>query len=241
MFQIFNIPRANYSYYRPTLYRKRYVPVESYLLDSIRQAQEIENLRSVLYNSLIHQQYKDIMSKSKSQQTEAEIKNQPQDQSEEIPEIKQTSTLSSPVYYFESHSRFDGENLIEERKERTIDSEGKVHQSLKRILGDQWYETEQIEDKDGQIQNKETWHNVSEDDIENFKKEWISKSCQKLQITGNEAEIENEEDKTQAKDETQNKNEKIENENSDVKTEAPKEQNDDKESNNENIKNETDE
>ena len=198
MFQIFNIPRVNYNYYRPTIYRRRYVPIESYLLNSIRQAQEIETLRSVLYNSLIRQYYKDIPTETKTPRTEPETKDHEEDQIKETSdENKQNHSTPSPIYYFESHSRFDGEKLIEERKERKIDSEGKVHQTLKRRLGERWYETEQIEDKEGQIENKETWHNVSEEEIEQFKNEWISKSGQNHELTSNS---DDEKEKEETKD-----------------------------------------
>ena len=185
MFRFFNIPRVNYNYYRPTIYRRKYVPVESYLLNSIRQEQEIENLRSVLYNSIIRQQYKDLISKAELPQEEVESEKHIQDQNNETSETNQKQSIPLPVYYFESHSRFDGEKIIEERKERKIDSKGKVHQTLKRRLGDQWYETEKVEDENGGIENKETWHNVSEEEIENFKKEWTSKSFKKLQLNTN--------------------------------------------------------
>lgn len=217
MFQFYNIPRVNYSYYRPTIYRRRYDQVESYLLNSFRRAQEIEILKSFLYNSIKHQQSKDISSKAETPQTEEETSNHKPYEINETTEIKQKQSLPSPVYYFESHSKFEGDKIIEERKERIIDNEGKIHEKLKRRLGDQWYETEQIEDQEGHIENKETWHNVSEEDIESFKKEWISKSGQKLQLTinseeQNQEEIKNEKDDEEIKND-QNKTENKDHEN----------------------------
>lgn len=208
MFQVFNIPRVNYGYYRPTIYLRRYIPIESYLLNSIRQAQEFENMKYILYNSLIRQQQKEESLKPKAAENQNEnnndnindnINDQPTDETEKVQQ--KTVSSSSPIYYFESHSRFDGKNLVEERKERKIDSEGKVHQKLKRRLGDQWYETEQIEDKEGHVVNKETWHNVPENEVENFKEEWLSKTGQiKSELTQDcnkkpESENKNEEKK----------------------------------------------
>lgn len=101
----------------------------------------------------------------------------------------------SPLYYFESHSRFDSEKFIEEKKEQTIDSECKIHHSLKRRIDDKLYETEQIEDENGQVVNKETWHNVSEDEVEKFKQKWISNSNSKLGLTENHKNEEENEQK----------------------------------------------
>lgn len=214
MFHIFNIPRVNYNYCRPTIYRRRYNPIESYLLNSIREAQEIEKLRAILYNRLIQQQYKDqlsvkseISNKQKSKDivkcNNTENNNNNNDNNVDInANDNPVNESPSPFYYFESHSIFDGEKFIEERKERTIDSEGKIHQSLKRRIDDQWYETEQTEDENGQAVNKETWHNVSEDGIEQFKQDWISNSSQKLGLTENDKK---EEEKEQKQTETEKK------------------------------------
>ena len=194
MFQIFNIPRVNCNYYRPTIYRRRYNPIESYLLNSIREAQQIEKLRAIPYNILIQQQYKDqlsvkseISNKQKSKDivkcNNTENNNNNNDNNIDInANDNPVNESPSPFYYFESHSIFDGEKFIEERKERTIDSEGKIHQSLKRRIDDQWYETEQTEDENGQAVNKETWHNVPEDKIEQFKAEWAENHEKKYAI-----------------------------------------------------------
>lgn len=206
MFYFYNAPRVNYNYYRPTIYRQRYVPIESYLLNSLRQAQEYENLKTLFYKSLI-QQKKDQASKEENEKkpNEDDIKNENKEEQKQ---------KQNPFYYFESHSTFDGEKIIEEQKVQKIDSEGKVHHSLKRRLGDQWYQTEKIEDSEGKATNKEIWHNVPEDEIENFKQEWINKSHFKPALSHkneeegieeNNNEIKNEKE-SEAIDNEENKN-----------------------------------
>ncbi|OHT12814.1 cysteine protease [Tritrichomonas foetus] len=76
------------------------------------------------------------------------------------------------IYYYEGKSRYDGHNYVEEHRERLTDSEGKVHVTQRRRLGDRWYENESITDEEGKTLTKESWHNVPEDQIENFKLEW---------------------------------------------------------------------
>lgn len=182
MFGLFNIPRVRYSYYRPTFYRQRYVPFESYLLRSIRQAQEYDNFRTLLYNAMIQQQ------KEKESQEVLNDK-ETQETKEEPLETDQPSNASpKPYYCIESHSIFDGEKIVEERKTQQIDSEGRHHRSIKRRLGDQWYESEEIKDCEGKVSVKESWHNVSEEEIDKFKEEWISKSGYKPELTENKEE-----------------------------------------------------
>ncbi|OHS99548.1 hypothetical protein TRFO_34013 [Tritrichomonas foetus] len=74
--------------------------------------------------------------------------------------------------FFESHSSYNGQNYVEEHRERVHDSDGKVHVTTRRRLGDRWYEATSITDEEGKTSTKETWHNVPEDQIEHFKQEW---------------------------------------------------------------------
>ena len=208
MFQFFNIPRANYRYYKPTIYLQRYDPIESYLLNAIKRAEEYEKLKSLYYQSLVQQQRKQD-EKAKCDENQPINNDTPKDDSKSVSNPK-------PFYYLESYSHFDGEKIVEERKEQKVDSDGNIHNSLKRRLGDRWYETEQIKDKEGKTTVKESWHNVSEEDIDNFKEEWLTKSGCRLQLkeeaddkstVTNETETETVENKDiESRDEIENQN-----------------------------------
>ena len=212
MFQFFNIPRANYRYYKPTIYLQRYDPIESYLLNAIKRAEEYEKLKSLYYQSLVQQQRKQD-EKAKCHENQPINNDTPKVDSKSVSKPKQ-------FYYLESHSHFDGEKIVEERKEQKVDSDGNIHNSLKRRLGDRWYETEQIKDKEGKTTVKESWHNVSEEDIDNFKEEWLTKSGCSLQLK------EEADDKSAVTNETENEivdNKEIENES--INIEYQKDQN----------------
>lgn len=56
MFRFFNAPRVSYSYVKPTIYRQRYIPIDSYLLNSIKQAQKYERFKNLLQRAIIEQQ-----------------------------------------------------------------------------------------------------------------------------------------------------------------------------------------
>ena len=167
--------------------------------------QEYDALQSLLYRSLIAQQ--------KSQNEEIQAENENNQIDNETTEAKTEkepieSKKPMPIYYYESHSRYNDGKIVEERKEKKIDSEGKVHHSLMRRLGDQWYQTEKIEDEEGKVVTKEAWHNVSEDEIDHFKEEWMNKSGAKGQLTHEDDEITKEEEKTESNGDTDQENEK---------------------------------
>jgi hypothetical protein len=80
-----------------------------------------------------------------------------------------------------SHTRrtFNGKNYVEEDREKVTESDGQTRIATRRRLGDRWYENETHIDKDGKKTERETWHNVGDEDIEQFKLEWSQKqSCQ---------------------------------------------------------------
>ena len=65
-----------------------------------------------------------------------------------------------------------GDELVEEHLERVTKEDGSVHVTTRRQIGDRWYVHESHSDRDGVRNTKETWHNVSEGEIDSFKKEW---------------------------------------------------------------------
>ena len=90
-------------------------------------------------------------------------------------------------YFYESRSSFNGKDHVEEHREKVTDQDGIVHTTLRRRLGDRWYEVESHTDKDGKSTSKETWHNVPEDQIEAFKKEWSEKHGEKYAALDSQA------------------------------------------------------
>jgi hypothetical protein len=54
-------------------------------------------------------------------------------------------------------------------------ADGETRIATRRRLGDRWYENEVHVDKEGKRTERETWHNVGDEDIESFKLEWSEK------------------------------------------------------------------
>lgn len=81
--------------------------------------------------------------------------------------------------YASQRSTFSRHSLggIEECREVvTDDKTGEVNESITRRIGDRWYRVDTKTDKDGHKVSKETWHNVSEHQVDDFVKDWDERS-----------------------------------------------------------------
>ena len=86
---------------------------------------------------------------------------------EEHNETETTKTFSSFKQSF-----LNGPHMIEEVRERSMNSKGEKREVTTRRLGNKWVQIESITDKDGNKNTNERWHNVSENQEEEFKKKW---------------------------------------------------------------------
>ena len=176
--------------YRPTYYRAyrprvsaldRYMAsverrLEELLEDEMffpRHGLEFEARKAALENAMKH----DAEDKSDTK-AKAEAEAKAQYGSDEAPRAKpkeEKKPLPYRGYFFQSRSSYNGQDYVEEHRERVTNSDGTVRTTMRRRLGDRWYENETHTDKDGKSTSKETWHNVPESDIEKFKDEWSAK------------------------------------------------------------------
>ena len=132
---------------------------------------------------------------------------------------KKEAPRPQPQYFgrssvYSSHSR----SGIEEIREKTYDSRtGETVESQTRRIGDRWCRIDTTIDKDGHSKSKETWHNVADEEMEDFKKEWVSRRG--LASKAPKALSENKEkDATETKDTNETKEEtKEEKETNEVK------------------------
>ena len=125
---------------------------------------------------------------SESQREEEQGKEKESEEAEESKEEKrqEQEPYCSPVRQFffrssvtESRGGRSRSERIEEHRERIMGSDGSVHTVTRRQIGDRWYVHESHSTKDGESSSKETWHNVPEESIDSFKKEWECKNCLK--------------------------------------------------------------
>lgn len=73
---------------------------------------------------------------------------------------------------FSSHSL----GGVEEVREKTYDSRtGDTIESQTRRIGDRWCRIDTTTSKDGHNITKETWHNVSDEETDSFKTEWVKR------------------------------------------------------------------
>jgi hypothetical protein len=78
-------------------------------------------------------------------------------------------------YVSVTRSTFNGHDYVEEHREKVTGADGQTRIATRRRLGDRWYENEIHIDQEGKKTERETWHNVGDDDIETFKREWSDK------------------------------------------------------------------
>jgi hypothetical protein len=78
-------------------------------------------------------------------------------------------------YRYQSSTRYNGGDYVEEHRERYVAGDGSVHIRSRRRLGDKWHETEDHTDADGKSTQREIWHNVPDDQIDSFKQEWCDR------------------------------------------------------------------
>jgi hypothetical protein len=105
-------------------------------------------------------------------QLPAETK-QPAENPHSNPPEKKSRGLSE--YHFQSRATYNGRDYVEEHRERFTGEDGGIHIRTRRRLGDRWYEVEDHTDADGKKSQRETWHNVGDDQIESFKQEWTER------------------------------------------------------------------
>lgn len=118
-------------------------------------------------------------SKKSEQQSEIATKSEKVEDTPKSNSEKQVPT-GRRYQYFSSRT-FNGGDYVSEHRERVVSSNGEVHVRSRRQLGNQWHEVETHTNSEGKNEERETWHNVRDDEIEQFKADW----CQRHQSPGN--------------------------------------------------------
>jgi hypothetical protein len=102
--------------------------------------------------------------------------------SETTPQSIHQRPMFGRQYISHTRTSFNGQDYVEEHREKMTGSDGETRIATRRRLGDRWYENEVVIDKDGKKNERETWHNVGDDDIEAFKLEWSEKQSDKAAL-----------------------------------------------------------
>ena len=156
------------------LYRTSDSPFESYVANVQRQ------LERIMYDGLLdlvehRAKQEEPAPEEKCEKEEKREKENKEGKEEEEPESR-SFFFSSSVTRSES-ANGEGSGIgrmerVEEHRERVMERDGSVHTVTRRRIGDRWYVHESHSTKDGESTSKETWHNVPEEEIESFKREW---------------------------------------------------------------------
>lgn len=98
--------------------------------------------------------------------------------SKEEEKKEETSPAPAAEKYWSRSSVFSAHSRggIEEIREKSYDSTtGETTETSTRRIGDRWCRVDTTTTKDGHSVSKETWHNVSADEMEHFKLEWTQR------------------------------------------------------------------
>ena len=189
MFGFFDDPFEDYFYYRPRYVAVRRQPnyVDEYYNQVQRRLNQVLQEEFGLPPNPTHTDIRKRAEELQRHMDEAAHGGKHEEKHEESqPQPQPKKQL--PFYFYQSSSYSNGNDFVEEHRQRTTDNEGKVHVTTRRRLGDRWYEAESVTDENGKTSTKETWHNVPEDKIEQFKEEWSKKHGQKYEPISHETE-----------------------------------------------------
>ena len=178
MFGVLEYPPFGYRHaYEPIFctrcYRSRNSPFESYVTNVQRQ------LERILYDGLLDLVEKHAKPEKKEEAPAAQGNDSLNEEKEVREEQEEQEEPQSQSFFFSSSvtrqrgGGADGKSeRVEEHRERVMAGDGSVHTVTRRQIGDRWYVHESHSTKDGESSSKETWHNVPEEAIESFKREW---------------------------------------------------------------------
>ena len=197
MFGLFNDPFGGFGY-APRHVVRAYDPFFGYYYKPVRRNYDPFGINSLgaymhamdqAFNQMFG--YYDDEEEEKSEVPKKENQEEPKAElKEETPKTEEKVEKKAPVQkaqkvqkkeqqqYWSRSSVFSSHSKggIEEIREKTYDSKtGETIESQTRRIEDRWCRIDTTTDKEGVSKSKETWHNVADDEMEHFKKEWVSR------------------------------------------------------------------
>lgn len=163
-------------YYRPI---RVYNPFNS----MTRYINHLERRMNSIFSDILENEfYNMIESKSNDNTNQEEEKSKESELSKDVKETqskivkKESKEKENPksnysTYLTEHNYCYNGRDKFEEIREKTSDGDKTYVSKIKRI-GNRWVQIDEVIDKEGKKTTKETWHNVSEDEIDSFENEW---------------------------------------------------------------------
>lgn len=182
-----------FGYFRNPFYDPfmEYRPIRIYHPFNVMQRYfvNLEHRLNSLFADVFNEEYNNMIEQDKSKENkEQKEQEKPKEEQKEQPEenefkkdlketqkkiVKKNENYKPQNYYktFSSQRYFNGNEKFEEIREQTSDGDKTYVSKIKRI-GNRWVQVDEIVDKEGKKTTKETWHNVSEDEIDTFENEW---------------------------------------------------------------------
>ena len=174
----------------PLVYYRRFVPMRSgvfdYMsrwMDSVDRAMEKEfgDFFDSFYPKTEEKEHKEKPKQEEEKKAEEKPKETKEEekpkQEEEKKETKSEDEDGDPHYYSFSSSMYTGSDGVQHIFREEHDSKTGKHKVVEtRRIGDKSMTLHRVTDKDGHVEERETRKNIKDDEVEQFKKDWIAKN-----------------------------------------------------------------
>jgi len=173
----------------PIVYYRRFAPMRSGVFDYMAKwmnsvDKAMEQQFGKFFDPFFEEQKKEIEDKTekKEEPKKEEKKDEPKkeekkDEPKKEEKKEEKDEESGTQYYTFSSSMYTGSDGVQHMYREEMDSKtGNKKVVETRRIGDKSMTLQRVTDKDGHVEERETRKNIKDDEVEQFKKDWISRN-----------------------------------------------------------------
>ena len=170
----------------PIVYYRRFAPMRSGVFDYMsRWMDSVDRAMEDEYGEFFDPFFDHVEPKKaikgkagkeeKKDKKDKKEKAEEQQQAKKEEEADEQEEYEEPQYYSFSSSMYTGSDGVQHMyREETDSKTGKKKVVETRRIGDKSMTLQRVTDKDGHVEEHETRKNIKDDEVEQFKKDWIS-------------------------------------------------------------------
>ena len=164
----------------PIVYYRRFAPMRSGVFDYMsRWMDSVDKAMEKEYGEYFDSFFKHVEPKQKAPKDKECDKGKEKDATKKE-EGKEAEEEEEPQFYSFNSSMYTGSDGIQHLYREEVDSKtGKKKVTETRRIGNKSMTLQTVTDKDGHVEEHETKKNIKDDEVEEFKKEWIKRNVPK--------------------------------------------------------------
>ena len=171
MFDWFDEPIVSYRRFAPM--RSGVFDYMSRWMDSVDRAMEREF--GDFYDQFFQDKTTKAIDNKDDKKEDKKKEEKPKEEKKEEEKAEEQSDDDTPQYYSFSSSMYTGSDGIQHIFREEHDSKTGKHKVIEtRRIGDKSMTLHRVTDKDGHVEEHETRKNIKDDEVEQFKKDWIA-------------------------------------------------------------------